>query len=42
MRGEMAAMEDRGGYLLVPELPRVWFATVGFLAAAAPVCELYS
>lgn len=32
--------EDGGGYLLVPELPGVWFAAVGFLAAVALVCEL--
>lgn len=40
MRGEMAAVEGGDVYLLVPELPGVWFATVGFLAAAAPVCKL--
>lgn len=31
-----------GGYLLVSELLRVWFAAVGFLAAAGLACELCS
>lgn len=42
MRGTMAAVGDRGGYLHVSELLGVWFVTVGFLAAAALVCELCS
>lgn len=38
----MTSVGDGGGYLLVSKLLRVWFATVGFLAAAALVCELCS
>lgn len=34
--------EDGSGYLLVPGLPGVWFAMVGFLVVAALVCELCS